>query len=167
MARRALEQFVETGSVAAIQPEDQALLEPGACFVTLWKKDELRGCVGVLKARRPLFEEVVEMTRAAASEDLRFLPVRPEELPEIRMEISILSPLERVQSWKEIEVGIHGIFVEGGRQTGAFLPEVATEMQWDAEEFVKQCARSKAFIPEKAWPEIALSRFTTEKVKEE
>ena len=166
IARRSLEHFVETGTALSFQPEDPALLDPAACFVTLRKEGQLRGCVGVMTAGKPLFEEVVQMTRAAASEDFRFRPVRPEELREIRIEISVLSPLERIPSWDEIEAGVHGIFVEWQERTGAFLPEVAEEMNWTPEEFVKRCGQEKAHIPEEAWPEAALYRFTTVKIQE-
>lgn len=166
MARTALEYFVKTAALPSFQSEDPALLEPAACFVTLRRRGELRGCVGVLHARRPLLEEVVQMTRAAAAEDFRFSPLRPEELGEIQIEISVLSPLERIHSWKEVQSGVHGIFVELQGRTGAFLPEVAGEMNWTAEEFVKKCCEEKAGIPEKAGPEVSLCRFTTVKIRE-
>lgn len=157
---------MERGPSPFLRPEDPDLSKPAGCFVTLRKKDELRGCVGVLKSDRPLYQEVIEMTQKAASEDFRFEPIRSVELDEMEIEISILSPLERVSSHREIEIGRHGIFLEWKQRTGAFLPEVATEMGWTAEEFVKSCAREKAHLPESVWPEVSLYRFTTEKIKE-
>jgi AMMECR1 domain-containing protein len=88
------------------------------------------------------------------------------ELGEVRIEVSVLSPLLPVSSWRDIEVGRHGIVVVGGGRNGVFLPEVATEMGWTAEEFVKACLTQKALIPESAWPETQLFRFTTEKMTE-
>ncbi len=165
MARRALEEVVKKGKPPVFNPSDAALLEPAPCFVTLYKKGELRGCVGILKAEKPLFEEVVRMTWAAASEDFRFQPIRPEELGEIEIEISVLSPLEKIASPHQIEVGRHGVYLRWKDKTGAFLPEVAVEQGWNAEEFFEACAREKAMIPKEAWPETALYRFTTQKIK--
>ncbi len=106
------------------------------------------------------------MTQAAAFEDPRFSPVSASELDQVEIEISILSPLEKIRSSDEIEVGRHGIFLEWGNRTGAFLPEVAAEMGWEAEEFVRRCAQEKAHLAEALWPEMTISRFTTEKIKE-
>lgn len=166
IARQALEHFVKTGEVRSSKPEDPALCQPGACFVTLRKKGELRGCVGMLARERSLYEEVVRMTKAACSEDFRFSPLRPEELGGVSIEISVVSSLKKVHSWNEIQVGRHGIYLRWRERSGAFLPEVAEQMKWSAEEFVKNCCREKARIPESAWPEIELYRFTTEKIKE-
>ena len=166
IARRALDEFVKTGRMVSANPEDGSLLEVRACFVTLRKKGILRGCVGTYKASRPLFEEVIQMTCAAAAEDFRFPQVRPEELEEIRIEISVLSPLERIHSPDEIEIGRHGIFLKWRDRSGIFLPEVGREMDWTAQELIEACAREKAGIPEKYGGEIELFRFTTEKIQE-
>ena len=172
ISRETLESFVRQGEMPSFKPEDTALSEPVACFVTLKKRREgdnfpdLRGCVGVLKAQRPLFEEVMRMTQAAASQDFRFEQVRPQELQEIRIEISVLSPLERIHSQSEIEVGRHGVFLKWKDRSGAFLPEVAPQAGWTAEELVRACAQEKAFLPEEAWREAEIYRFTTQKIKE-
>lgn len=167
IARNTLEQFVKTGKLFSEEPDDPTLWEQHACFVTLKKKEELRGCVGTLKGDQPLFEEVIRMTKAAASEDSRFPCLKPEELSEVKIEISVLSLLERIHSADEIEVSRHGIFLQWKHHSGAFLPEVAPQMGWTSEEFVKACGREKALLPEEAWPEVHLYRFTAEKIKEE
>ena len=166
LARAVLETYVKTGSLPDFRTEDPALLERAGCFVTLRKKGELRGCVGTMTSERPLADQVIRMTAAAASNDFRFSPVRADELGEIQMEISILSPLEPIRSWEEIEAGRHGIYVEGGNRAGVFLPEVAEEMHWTAEEFVRTCRVQKAGIPESAGSAVKLYRFTTEKIQE-
>lgn len=166
MARTALEACTRQQPMPFIQTTDPDLLKPSGCFVTLRKRGRLRGCVGTLKSERPLFEEVARMTKTAAVQDFRFCPVESEELPHIEIEISILSPLERIHSWEEIEAGRHGIYLMWRNKSGAFLPEVATEMNWTAEELVKKCAYEKAGIPESAWSETELYRFTTEKISE-
>ena len=160
---------MKKGKLPGVQPEDPAFLEMRPCFITLkMRKDgKLRGCVGRLKTEKPLFEEVIQMTRAAASEDFRFPPLRAEELKAVEIEISALYPLERIHSSDEIEVGRHGVYLQWKDRNGAFLPEVAGEMGWTADEFVKACAREKAHLPEEAWPEVVLYRFTTEKIKEQ
>jgi AmmeMemoRadiSam system protein A len=167
IARETLENFVRTGKLPGVRPEDPALWEPRPCFVTLRKGGKLRGCVGRLGTEKPLFEEVVQMTKAAASEDFRFPPLLAGELREVEIQISALSPLERIRSSGEIEVGRHGVYLQWKDRNGAFLPEVAGEMGWTADEFVKACGREKAYLPEEAWPEVTLYRFTTERIKEE
>lgn len=167
MARETLEKFVTTGKRPLfLRPEDPGLLEPASCFVTLRKRGKLRGCVGSFKGTEPLFEEVAKMTELAASQDFRFRAVQVGELDEIRIEISVIQPLEKISSADEIEVGRHGIYVKWKDQSGAFLPEVASEMHWTAQEFVKACLTEKAGIPERAWPKVELYRFTTEKIAE-
>ena len=147
--------------------QDPELKQPAGCFVTLWKRNALRGCIGVMAAEKPLAEQMPRMVVSAASRDPRFQPVRVEELGDIRMELSILSSMEAISSYHEVEVGRHGVSVEWGNRSGVFLPEVATEMKWNAETFVKACLVEKAGIPESAWPETKLYRFTTEKIREQ
>lgn len=166
IARQTVEHYVKTGESLNLQSSDPELQASLPCFVTLRKRGSLRGCVGEFETQFPLIQEVVRMTRAAASEDGRFPPVEAGELTEIAIEISILNPLERISSWREVEVGRHGILVEWKHRRGVFLPEVARDQGWTAEEFVKVCALEKAGLPEAVWPEITLYRFTTEKIKE-
>lgn len=166
IAREALEHFVKTGEVSCLRPEDPVLWEHWPCFVTLRKRGQLRGCVGTLRTEKPLHEELVKMTAAAASEDFRFKPLTPEELKDITIEISVVSPLERIHSPSEIEVGRHGVYIKWRDQSGAFLPEVGQEMGWTAEELVRSCFQEKAQLPLEAWTEAELYRFTTEKIKE-
>lgn len=125
IAKETLKACVQKRPLPVFHPSEPALLESLACFVTLRKGGALRGCVGVLVPRVDLFQEVMRMTQAAASEDFRFPPVRPEELQEIDIEISVISPLEKVASLREIEIGRHGIYLQWKERTGAFLPEVA------------------------------------------
>lgn len=166
MSRVTLESCVKQKPVPSFHPSDPELLRTSGCFITLRKKGALRGCVGAVKGEGPLFEEVVRLTKAAALQDFRFKPVQPEELQEIRIEISILSSLERIHSWDQIEVGKHGIYLYCQNRNGVFLPEVAAEMNWTAEEFVRRCAVEKANIPESDWQTAEFYRFTAEKVKE-
>ncbi|HEY5508557.1 MAG TPA: AmmeMemoRadiSam system protein B [Paludibacter sp.] len=129
-------------------------------FVTLHKNGKLRGCIGRLIGNLPLYKMVQEMTVSAASHDSRFLPVRQEELPEIDIEISVLSPMKKIDDMAEIELGKHGIFIEDGYHSGVFLPQVATETGWSKEEFLGHCARDKAGLDWDGWKTANLYIFT-------
>jgi AmmeMemoRadiSam system protein A len=150
--------------LAAVPP---ALQEPYGVFVTLRQKGRLRGCIGYLEAVKPLAQAVQEMALAAAIQDPRFPPVRPEELPEIDLEISVLSPMRRINAIEEIRVGTHGLYVERGGCRGLLLPQVAAECGWDRTTFLQQtCA--KACLPANAWqdPATRIFVFTAEILKE-
>jgi AmmeMemoRadiSam system protein A len=110
---------------------------------------------------------VEEVARKAAFEDPRFPPVRAEELPEISIEISFLSPLEKVRDISTIEVGKHGLVMEGGGRRGLLLPQVATEYKWNREEFLHHTAK-KAGLPPESWRSmnVMLCSFTTDTFSE-
>lgn len=127
---------------------------PGAAgaFVTLKKQGELRGCIGTLECRGSLAEEVARAAVGAALEDPRFPPVRPSELDELDVEVSVLGPLEVIDPCdpSAIEIGRHGLVVEQGPRRGLLLPQVATEWKMDRETFLAHtCA--KAGLPIDAW----------------
>ena len=134
----------------------------GGAFVTLYLHGNLRGCIGNLVGRGPLYQTVADMARAAAFDDPRFGPLRADELPEVRIDISVLSPLRRIHSADEFQLGRHGIFmVKGGRQ-GTFLPQVAEETHWTKEEFLGHCARDKAGLPWDGWKDAELYVYEAE-----
>ena len=129
-----------------------ALGERRGAFVTLTRGGRLRGCIGFVAAQRPLLETVREAARAAAFHDPRFPPLRSSELPEIRLEISVLEPPRPVSDLGEIQVGRHGLIVRRGPRSGLLLPQVAEEYGWDRETFLSHtCA--KAGLPEDSWRE--------------
>jgi AmmeMemoRadiSam system protein A len=99
----------------------------------------------------PLREIVAEMARAAAFEDPRFRPVTRDELPDIDIEISVLTPMRRIHSLDELELHRHGIYIRRGYRSGTFLPQVADEVNWTKEEFVGHCAQDKAGIGWDGW----------------
>lgn len=136
------------------------LREKGAAFVTLRISRELRGCIGHIQAVAPLWESVREMAQAAAERDSRFPPVRPEELPGLEIEISVLSPMAPVRP-EEIRVGVHGLYVTLGSQGGLLLPQVAVEWGWDAPEFLRRTFE-KAGVPE-GTPGARIDAFTVER----
>jgi hypothetical protein len=99
---------------------------------------------------------VAEMARAAAFEDPRFAPVRREELADIDIEISVLTPMRRIQSLDEFELHRHGIYIRKGYRSGTYLPQVADEVNWTKEEFVAHCAQDKAGIGWDGWRDAEL-----------
>lgn len=134
---------------------DNLLAKCGA-FVSLHKQNRLRGCIGHFGEDVPLHEIVAEMARAAAFEDPRFIPVCHEELDAIDIEISVLTPMRRIQSLDEFEMHRHGIYIRKGYRSGTFLPQVADEVNWTKEEFVSHCAQDKAGIGWDGWRDAEL-----------
>ncbi|MBW2091304.1 MAG: AmmeMemoRadiSam system protein A [Deltaproteobacteria bacterium] len=111
---------------------------PRGAFVTLRKAGQLRGCIGTFSTQNSLSATVEEMAVAAAFQDPRFPPLRPEELPEVELEISVLTPMRQIENVEEIEVGRHGIYIVQGFYSGVLLPQVATENHWDRQTFLEQ-----------------------------
>jgi len=140
------------------------LNEKRGVFVTLKKNNELRGCIGFPDAVYPLKEAIVKAARAAAFNDPRFPPLREEELKDIEIEISVLTPKEEIApDPQNITIGKHGLIVEYGLLSGLLLPQVAVEQGWDAEEFLNQVC-IKAGMPPFVWKRmpIKLYRFEAE-----
>ncbi len=140
-----------------------AALQPSGAFVTLREKGELRGCIGYIEAIKSMVDAVRDVAAKAATQDPRFAPVSPEELQEIEIEISVISPMKKIKGVDEIEVGKHGLLLERGMSRGLLLPQVATEYGWDRETFLNQTAR-KAGLEPTAWkkPGTTISIFTAE-----
>ena len=125
-------------------------------FVSLHKYGRLRGCIGHFGEDYPLHEIVAEMARAAAFEDPRFTPVTREELDDINIEISVLTPMRRIQSIDEFELHRHGIYIRKGFRSGTFLPQVADEVNWTKEEFIGHCSQDKAGLGWDGWRDAEL-----------
>jgi AmmeMemoRadiSam system protein A len=167
IARRALEQAVDRRELDFSSPQVEALLRPAGAFVTIRKKGELRGCIGLVEAEYPLWETVIRAATSAGTQDFRFSPLRPDELPIVRLELSVLSPLEEVKDLSAIQVGIHGLEAEWRGRRGLLLPQVARECRWDREQFLCYTCE-KAGLPHSAWQEGAtIYRFTAEVFGEE
>ena len=115
-------------------------------FVTLHKEKQLRGCIGQFEPNQPLYKVVLEMAISAARFDRRFTPVTEEELENIDLEISVLTPRKKINSLDEIKIGRDGIYITKGDKNGTYLPQVATDMNWSVEEFVRSCCEEKAGI---------------------
>jgi len=136
----------------AFQVQEPHLLLKRGVFVTLTNRGRLRGCIGHFSPDLPLWQIVLEMAMAAATQDYRFAadPVTEQEMGRIDIKISVLSDLVRVRSAEEVEVGKHGIWIKQGRQGGAYLPEVAVEQSWTRDEFIEHCCVEKAGLPRDA-----------------
>ena len=130
--------------------------EKCGAFVSLHKQGRLRGCIGHFGEDLPLHEIVAEMARAAAFEDPRFMPVTKDELDDIDIEVSVLTPMRRIQSLDEFQLHKHGIYIKKGYRSGTFLPQVADEVNWTKEEFVSHCAQNKAGIGWDGWKDAEL-----------
>lgn len=155
IARNTLEKYLVNRRIPDDDPaafKGNLILKAGA-FVTLKKDGELRGCIGRFSADIPIYRLIREMAVASATQDSRFNPVTINELSDIDIEISILSPMRKINSINEIETGKHGIYIKKGYSSGTFLPQVATEYGWNTEEFLGHCARDKAGIGWNGWKE--------------
>ena len=125
-------------------------------FVSLHKHGRLRGCIGHFGEDYPLHEIVARMARAAAFEDPRFMPVTSDELADVDIEISVLTPMRRIQSIDEFQLHRHGIYIKKGFRSGTFLPQVADEVNWTKEEFLGHCSQDKAGIGWDGWRDAEL-----------
>ncbi|MDD5566138.1 MAG: AmmeMemoRadiSam system protein B [Candidatus Omnitrophica bacterium] len=164
IARNSIKTYLENGKKMAVQASDPAFLEVLGAFVTLHEHGHLRGCIGSIIGRDPLYLTVRDMAVEAAVRDPRFAPLQPGELNNIDIEISVLSPMKRVVSAEEIKLGDHGVLVRKGFNSGVFLPQVATETGWTKEEFLDNLCQHKAGLNPRAWQDKAteLYVFTAE-----
>lgn len=148
-ARATIERYLTTETVPLLRPVG-ALARMQGAFVTLWKHGQLRGCIGHMAADRPLSQVVGYCALQAAFEDHRFQPVQLHELGDIDVEISLLTPFERVPSYDDIVIGRDGVLLEKNGYSAVFLPSVAVEQGWSRDETLAHLCR-KAGLPADAW----------------
>ncbi len=148
-AREAIEQKVETREEDGPETDSlsEALREKRGAFVTLKSNGQLRGCIGTFSEEKPLSKTVTEMAVSAATHDPRFMPVTPEELKRLKIEISALTPLTPIKGVTEIEVGRHGIYILKEGSAGVLLPQVATENNLSREEFLEMLCQKAGLGP--------------------
>jgi len=158
IARLTIKNYLETNEIPKLKTEgfSAKLLAPSGAFVTLTKGGNLRGCIGRFSADLPLYRTVQEMAVAAAVNDYRFSRLTPDELSKVDIEISVLTPMRKIQSIQEIVLGKHGIYIKKGNSGGTFLPQVATQTGWSLEEFLGHCARDKAGIGWDGWKDAEI-----------
>jgi AmmeMemoRadiSam system protein A len=170
LARSAI--AAQLGATQAAEDVAQWLKDPGACFITVRRDAKLRGCIGTLRAHRPLAEDVKANAVAAAFRDPRFAPLNPAELADISLEISLLSALEAMafadepDALGQLRAGVDGIVFEYGHHSGTFLPQVWDDIK-EPKEFLAHL-KYKAGLPPDFWdPTVKLSRYTVSKWREE
>jgi AmmeMemoRadiSam system protein A len=167
LARDTIEMWVREQARPPL-PEAKGILgEKCGAFVTIHKKGQLRGCIGNMIGQGPLVETIQEMAIASSTGDPRFRPVNVDELKDIDIEISVLSPLREIKDVNEIEVGTHGILMSRGMFHGVLLPQVATEYCWDRTTFLQHTCM-KAGLPEDAWqdPKTRIEIFSAQVFRE-
>lgn len=166
-SRTVLENYFQ-GKNTTVLPENQFLLEKAGAFVTLTINGQLRGCIGNFSANQPLWEAVKDMSLAAAFDDPRFSPLKKEELKEVEIEISVLSPRKKISSYQEIVMGKHGVYIERDGRGGTFLPQVAEEFNNDRDAFLAALCLHKAGLPPDSYkdPKTNLYIYTCQILKE-
>lgn len=168
IARETIETYIKTGKAPEFSNNLSALENHQGAFVTIKKHNQLRGCIGVFEPKTPLYQVVIEMAISAATKDTRFRPVTEDELKDLEYEISVLSPLRKIDSWKEIEINKHGVQIVRGSRHGVFLPQVATDNNWDLDTFMSVLCEQKAGLPADCWKdsEIDIYVFTAQVFEE-
>jgi AmmeMemoRadiSam system protein A len=167
LARRAIVDAVLFQKCIEGIPPDEVFAEKRGVFVTLTLRGRLRGCIGTVEAFEPLGESIARCAAGAALHDPRFTPVRADELHELRIELSLLSPPEPILP-ADIEIGKHGLLISSGSRRGLLLPQVAGEHKFSREQFLEATCR-KAGLDAKAWqePQTQISGFFCELFSEE
>lgn len=162
LARSAVVAALENRPLQMPQPEPPCFSLHRGVFVTVHVAGKLRGCIGVIEGREPLGVGIPHCAEGAAFHDPRFSSLRPDELSELQIEISVLSELRSIAP-DQVEIGKHGLLVIAGERRGLLLPQVAVEHQLSREQFLEETCR-KAGLPRDAWsqPGTQLFAFTCE-----
>ena len=150
IARKSIRAFVQDKIILEFTSSQPLLNTKKGAFVTLKKKGRLRGCIGFIDPILPLQRTIAQAAVSAASRDMRFPPVTSEELEELEIEISVLSPLRKISNTDRVRVGTHGLLIQKGKNAGLLLPQVATENRWSSKKFLEQTCK-KAGLPPDAW----------------
>ena len=152
LAGRAIAEKIASPIPSSAMPDlTDTLQSRCGAFVSLYVDQKLRGCIGTFSEEEPLYKNVVDMAISAATNDTRFTAILPNELPRLQMEISILTPRQRISDPSEIVIGKHGIYIKMGSNRGTLLPQVAVKEEWTVKEFLGNCSRYKAGIGWDGW----------------
>ena len=172
-ARRSIETYLREGRKPSTPKVLAKLREPRGVFVTLNKGGELRGCIGHPLPAMPLIDAVIDSAISSATRDPRFPPVGLEELPELEVEVSVLSKPEliKVKSPREypksIVIGRDGLVVEWSGYAGLLLPQVPVELGWDAEEYLSHACMKAGLMPDQWLSEgVRISKFSAQVFRE-
>jgi AmmeMemoRadiSam system protein B/AmmeMemoRadiSam system protein A len=150
LARSTIVEYLKSGTLPEYKTDDPVISRRSGAFVTLKKNGELRGCIGNLRNNLPLYLVVQEMAASAATSDPRFPPLTFEELAQVSIEISVLSPLKRITDIDEVQVGTHGLVIYYAGAQGVLLPQVPVEQGWDRQAFLENLCL-KAGLPSDCW----------------
>ncbi|MFC1711488.1 AmmeMemoRadiSam system protein B [Patescibacteria group bacterium] len=169
IARQTLNSYLKNKIIPEVTVTDEILKEKLGAFVTIKKDGSLRGCIGEFEPDKPLYQVVQDKAVDAALHDPRFKPVNLKELPDLNLEVSVMSPKKRVSSYKEIKLGEHGVVIRKGLKGGTYLPQVAVETGWDLESFLKSLCSQKAGLAENCYkdPKTEIYTFTAQVFSEE
>jgi len=169
VARAAIAAVLQGHRETPLGEEPWPKMERRGVFVTLRKAGRLRGCIGTFTPTADLPQTVADIA-VAATRDPRFIgnPVSAAELNDIRIELSVLSPLQRISDPLAFELGRHGVQIRYGPATGCFLPDVGVDLGWDKETFLSELCRQKAGLPPDAWrdKQAEVCVFTVQKFAE-
>lgn len=158
IARVTISRYIKNGKVPELDTTayPESLMTHCGAFVTLHENGRLRGCIGNFSPDEPLCEVVQQMAVSASTRDYRFPKVTADEIKKLEIEISVLTPMKKIASADEIELGKHGVYIRKDHRSGTFLPQVATETGWTLEEFLGHCSRDKAGIGWDGWKDAEI-----------
>ncbi len=160
LARQSITTWLNTRKYPDFTPQSDIMKKELAVFVTLHKKGSLRGCIGHMEPRFPLYDAVRRMAVQSATGDPRFPDVRSQELDEIDIEISVLTPMEKVNDVKQdIRIGRDGLLLRAGRYQGVFLPQVPVEQKWNLDEYLSNLSRKAGMFDGNGWKKGTLYTF--------
>lgn len=150
LARQSISHYLKNREMLEAEVNDPRLNQKRGAFVTLHVNGELRGCIGYPLPYKPLYQTIIEVAVAAATEDYRFNPLSEEELKDLTIEISVLTLPRKVDRPEEVVVGKHGIIISKGFHKGLLLPQVPQEYGWDLEDYLNHGCL-KAGLPPDEW----------------
>lgn len=160
-ARRTLEAVLAGKPKPEISYSDPIFMQKCGIFVTLKKHGDLRGCIGFIQGVEPLGQAIQQMAIAAATQDSRFSPVKLEELDDIELEISVLTPLQDVKDISEIKLGRDGLILQRGAHSGLLLPQVPLEWNWNLDQFLHHLCLKAGLEPgSHKLPDARLQKFS-------
>jgi AmmeMemoRadiSam system protein B/AmmeMemoRadiSam system protein A len=154
IARKTLENYLKDKKILQFDITDKQLNQKLGVFVTLRKDNNLRGCIGEFESDQPLYKLIQKKVIDSATADPRFYPVQYNELDSIKIEISVLLPMKKINDWQKIELGKHGVFIKNGQKGGTFLPQVAQESGWGKEEFLSHLCVDKAGLASDCYKDL-------------
>jgi AmmeMemoRadiSam system protein A len=167
LARKSIVHYLSKGKVLEIEVDNPRLKEKRGAFVTLHIDGQLRGCIGYPLPYKALYQTIMEVAVAAATEDYRFMPLSEEELKDLSIEISVLTLPRKVEKPEEVVVGKHGIIITKGLHKGLLLPQVPIEYNWDLETYLNHGCL-KAGLPPNEWKRgVSLEVFEAEVFSED